>query len=186
MISFFFINIGCNNNITTDDDIYVAVNQTIVELEGETWRNDGSPSYSYLLDQPSNNITFMTDVNEIFKNETINKEFNDRDKKEFIKQLDNFSDFVYNQNRIISKKIIPLSDFEKLFGDKNYFWENYSSKYGSTGYYSISLPLFSYNKEKLLVVVETCGFELDCNGIICLFEKKQGKWKLNKVLYNMT
>ena len=169
---FSLLSFECNKEKANDEYVYEAVNHIIKEMEGESWIMDGSPSYNYLLDRPTNSFSEIYNINELFENEIIKKEFNEIDKKEFIKQQESYSNFEYKQDNILQKKIIVFSDLEKLFKNRSSFWENYKQKYGSSGYYDISFPLFSYDKEKLLVVIQYCGFEADCHGQVCLFEKK--------------
>lgn len=179
-ILFLLICFSCRGQSVSENDIYDAVNDIIEEMEGEEWIKEGKPNRPYILDKPSKDIPFFYDADELFKREAIKEYFSDNDKAAFEKQLKLYYDFVYREGKVRQKKLILLQELEKISG--NNFWELYIDKYGEAGFYDISVPLFSANKQMMLVLVKSCT-PYSCHTEICVFMKVDEKWKKQDTLY---
>jgi hypothetical protein len=177
---------SCKTQTILEDDIYEAVENIIEELEGENWIKEGKLDYQYVLDKSFQHPSFMYNADKLFEKETIKKYFSIEDKKEFENQLEWYKDFSYQQEKIKSKKILHKQELEEIISnDRKSFWEIYISKYGDVGFYDISFPLFSADKKKMLVCVDSYFPYLN-GGAIYLFTKENGKWKIKEVLYMFT
>lgn len=113
--------------------------------------------------------------------------FSKLDVKYIIEQNNERRNFSLNQNFIKSKTIIPnkkLKEFSEQTPNGNNFWGNYSKVYGKTGYYVVSKPLFSLNKEIVIISIgHRCG-ELCGGGSTIILKKINGKWKFIGELLN--
>lgn len=113
--------------------------------------------------------------------------FSKLDVKYIIEQNNERRNFSLNQNFIKSKTILPNEKLRELREQsyiRNNFWKNYSKVYGKKGYYTVSKPLFSLNKE--IVIISTghrCG-ELCGGGSTIILKKINGKWKFIGELLN--
>lgn len=169
---------SCKAQNTLEDDIYEAIENIIEEMEGDDWVKDGKPEYQYILDKSFNKISFMYNAERLFEEETIKKHFSFEDKKAFENQLEWYKDFAYQQEKIKSKKVLHRVALEEIISsDRESFWEVYISRYGDVGFYDISFPLFSTDKNKMLVSIDSCLPHFCISGVY-LFEKENGKWKI--------
>lgn len=177
---------SCKTQSVSEDDIYEALENIIEELEGDNWIKEGRPEYQYILDKSFQATSFMYNVDELFEKETVKKYFSIEDKNEFENQLEWYKDFSYQQEKIKTKKILHKQELEEIIlNDRKSFWEIYISRYGDVGFYDISFPLFSADKKKMLVCVDSCFPYLN-GGAIYLFTKENGKWRIKEVLYMFT
>lgn len=172
------------SKFSQEDEMYDAVNQVIQELEGEGWVAEGRPSYSYILDKPTVGSTqSMEGMEKILSDETTQKYFSEEDIKVLRVQVESYKNTVYNANRIVNKKLISTHKLQHL-AEKDWknIWNVYEQQYGKTGYYNISFPIFSADKNKMLVSIETCGFRSGSMGWVNVYRKEDGKWVFWKTL----
>jgi len=169
---------SCKSQTISEDEIYEAIENIIEELEGEDWIKDGSPGYQYVLDKSFNTTSLIFDTERLFVNEPFEKYFSIEDKKAFQNQVEWYKDFSYQQEKIRSKKILHKQELDDIISsDRKSFWEIYISRYGDVGFYDISFPLFSADKKKMLVGVDSCLPHLCIRGVY-LFTKENGRWKI--------
>jgi len=158
-----------------EDVMHNAVNQIIGEIEGKYWEAEGRPSYGYLVDRSSAAsmipITDQDKLDKFLSEETIGKYFSKDDIKAFKEQALKYKNVVYDENKITSKKIISHIELDKLIQNRDTFWEEYESRYGKTGFYDISFPLFSADGTKMLVAIEHYGLALPVVAT-CTFSKR--------------
>ncbi|MDV6168992.1 hypothetical protein R1T16_11185 [Flavobacterium sp. DG1-102-2] len=182
-----FAFVGCSKPVQ-EDVMHDAVNQIIGEMEGKGWEAEGSPSYGYLVDRSSAAsmipITDEDKLDTFLSEETIRKYFSKEDIEAFKQQALKYKNMVYDKNKITAKKIISHNELDKLIQNRNAFWKEYESRYGKTGFYDISFPLFSADGTKMLVAIEHCRFGSSSSGYVCIFNKVNGRWVVGKPLYS--
>lgn len=170
--------IGCTNHRkidslkVTDDEIYVFVKMVLKDLE-KTQKLE-STQYYYLQDQLAT-PSFVYD-NPNFK---LDKYFQ-KDDLDFIqKQIGERKNFLLIQDsiklkRIISKKTIDSfnNNRKENIDRKSHFLESYKKIYGNNFYNKLSLPIFSKDKETVLIDISSF-FE----GKTIIYRKENNKWK---------
>jgi|GEM_PF-5735728 len=180
-------NVGCSKPVQ-GDVMHDAVNQIIGEMEGKDWEAEGRPSYGYLVDRSSAAsmipICDQRQLDKFLSEETIQKSFSREDIEAFKQQALKYKNVVYDKNKITVKKIILHEELEKLVQNRDNFWNEYENKYGKTGFYDISFPLFSADGTKMLVAIEHYGFGSSSSGCVYIFKKVNGRWIIRKPLYS--
>lgn len=180
-------NVGCSKPVQ-EDVMHDAVNQIIGEMESKDWEAEGRPSYVYLVDRSSAAsmipICDQGQLDKFLSEETIGKYFSKDDIKAFKEQALKYKNVVYDENKITAKKIISHIELDKLIQNRDAFWEEYESRYGKTGFYDISFPLFSADGTKMLVAIEHCRFGSSSSGYVYIFKKVNGRWIIRKPLYS--
>ena len=171
--------IGCTNHekdktsVVTDEDIYMVVNMVLKDLEVSA-KLDGIED-SYLQDEltiPS----FIADTVS-FK---LNKYFSKAEDLDFIQlQFEARKNFVLLQDSIKTKKIISKKIIDSFYDEKNdsisrknQILNNYTKKYGNNFYDRLSLPIFSKDKNTVLIDV---SYFLG-GGKTMIYKKHNGKW----------
>lgn len=168
-----------------EDKIYDAVNQILVDLEGPGWIEEGSLSYNYLLSEPPEYIAFdMKNIEKLFENASLSKYFSPADKAGFIGQNLKYDNFSYEQSKINNKIVLSLTELEKINDatTPENFWSTFEKKFGRTGLYVISFPLFSKDEKSMLVCVESQSFGSETSAWVYIYTKKGEEWKPWKVV----
>lgn len=100
-------------------------------------------------------------------------------------QMQSVKNFTINPKLFNGKEIISSDTIKRYATDKERrwtFWEDYRKKYGEAGYCNISLPLFSKDRQKVIISTwYSCGGTCGQGGIF-IYQKAKGKWKQIKEL----
>lgn len=132
------------------------------------------------LNFPLRNNTYNL-IDSLKKDSTFSK-----DDIEFLEvQLQSAKDFQINHELFNGKEIISKDTIEKFRSGPEgvwTFWETYKKKYGEAGYCNITLPLFSKDKQKVIInIAYSCGGKCGEGGFF-IYQKVKGKWKQIKEL----
>ena len=176
LLAIFFI--SCNKKtelkkeLVSEKEIYEVLNTVLIPYE-----KDNIP-----LD--SNYVSYdQIDVFEMIKHDSllsvkINSAFSKNDIKFINEQRKNIKKFELKQSLLSNIVVIPMDTINKFL--KNNFWSKYYQKYGHRGYNEISLPLFSIDKNVVLMSISyNCG-SLCGGGSVWIFKKVNGKWQFYK------
>jgi hypothetical protein len=154
--------------LVSEKEIYEVINVVL-----------GSINYDELSD--SNFVTEDVFMKYNFKENDYKLDtlFTKKDIQFIRKQFNEVENFRLNQNLLKNMVVIPKDTLSKFQNDKrgkHNFWDNYSKKYGNKGFYTIGLPLFSYDKKTVII---TIGFH--CGGLCGggsteIYKKVNGKW----------
>lgn len=102
-------------------------------------------------------------------------------------QSKNLKSFRFKSEKLPSKTVISsdtLLAFRKTHKSLTDYWKNFKKEFGSTGYCTISMPLFSVDKSKAIIRTSYhCGGFCGGGGTY-IFKKENGKWTLIKTLSN--
>jgi hypothetical protein len=100
-------------------------------------------------------------------------------------QMQSVKNFTINPKLFNGKEIISSDTIKRYATDKERrwtFWEDYRKKYGEAGYCNISLPLFSKDRQKVIICTSySCGGKCGEGGIF-IYQKIKGRWKQIKEL----
>lgn len=111
--------------------------------------------------------------------------FSEDDIKFLEVQLQSEKNFTINPELFNGKEIIPKDTLVKFRSGPEgrwTFWENYRKKYGEAGYCNITLPLFSKDRQKVIISTSySCGGTCGQGGVF-IYQKVKGKWKQIKEL----
>ena len=162
-----------NSPQVTDEEIYMIVNMVLKDLEVSE-KLDGTKD-EYIQDEltiPS----FIADTVS-FK---LNKYFSKAEDLDFLLlQFEDRKSFALLQDSIKSKKIISKKIIDSFYDEKNdsisrknQILNNYIKKYGNNFYYRLSLPIFSKDKNTVLIDV---SYFLG-GGKTMIYKKHNGKW----------
>ncbi len=181
---FIFLLFSCSDIKDKNDEIYLTVDQVILSMEGDDWIKDGKPQHAYILGEPYGVCSF-TDTNLKLIYKVAKKQGFDEKDMEFVKmQISDYANFKYDRNQIMNKTIIPTESIESILESRESFWQRYEELYGNIGFYNISFPLYSVNREKAIVIVEATEFQSGTMGGIYIFEKSNGRFKLSSKVYS--
>ena len=100
-------------------------------------------------------------------------------------QMQSVKNFTINPELFNGKEIIS-SDTIKRYSTEEArrwtFWEDYRKKYGEAGFCNISLPLFSKDRQRVIINTSySCGGKCGEGGVF-IYQKIKGKWKQIKEL----
>lgn len=110
----------------------------------------------------------------------LNKYFSKAEDQYFLQlQFEDRKNFVLLQDSFKSKKIISKKIIDSFYDEKNdsisrknQILNNYIKKYGNNFYYRLSLPIFSKDKNTVLIDV---SYFLG-GGKTMIYKKHNGKW----------
>ena len=107
-------------------------------------------------------------------------EFSGDEITHLIKQLKPSNSVVLDSKMIRSRRIIPIDSVRSMLNKKT-LWNYLRKEYNSDGFSTISYPIFSKDKSKAIIKVESYS-ESGSAGALYLMEKKTGKWALKEQL----
>jgi len=164
-------------------EVYNAVNQILELTENAAQTENPSFSYNVVLER-SDGINFpISNIDELFKDEAIAKYFTEDDKQAFKNQIKEYKIFNYQTDSIRGKTILTATDLRDLKSDHKRFWDKYKRKFGNTGFYDISFPLFSKDRTKLLISIGRNSFKGVSDGGVYIYNKTNEGWRPYKALF---
>ena len=105
--------------------------------------------------------------------------FSSFDKEFFRKQIKQHRNFKWNNKIAKNRQVISERKISKIFKDKQKWWKHFQKKYGSS-YHCFSVPIFTCDKQTVIIYRSThCG-PLCGDGSIDVFTKVNGKWTFKK------
>jgi hypothetical protein len=182
----FLLLIGCKNStdkneiirnqVVTDKDIYEIVN-FVVREQDSLLRKDGIKNnpYKYIIDRDAEPLLDKRDSVCIHKLDTI---FSKEDLIFINAQIQNRKNFKFTGKFINSKKVLyreVLDSIMKESAKTNYQKHPrkiYEEIFGSDMFYTIGLPVFSKDKNTVLV-----KFGGDGSGFIAVYKRINNRWK---------
>lgn len=94
---------------------------------------------------------------------------------EFIFEQYEQRETFYFKDSFAGYTVINVDSLKQL--DTAAFWSSYYSKYGQQGFFAISLPLFSLDKQTAIVNLAFCCGLKCAYGNLKVYKKLGGKWK---------
>ena len=115
---------------------------------------------------------------ELLKMDTI---FNLQDISVMREQATSQSDFKFKQEYINGKTVISLDSLRSHRQMTESFWSQLKDRYGVDDFLTISKPIFSKDKSKVIVTINHYGKRGGSGGTF-VYRKENGTWKNLKML----
>lgn len=105
--------------------------------------------------------------------------FSSSDLDFFRQQIKQHRHFKWNNKIAKGRQVISARKISRIFKDKKKWWKYFQEKYGSS-YHCFSVPLFTCDKQTVVIYRSThCG-PLCGDGSIDVFVKLNGMWTFKK------
>ena len=115
------------------------------------------------------------DLQVIFKDTT----FSSFDKDFFRQQIKKHRNFRWNNKVAKGRQVISERKISRIFKDENKYWNYFQKQYGPS-FHCFSVPLFTCDKQTVVIYRSIhCG-PLCGEGSIDVFVKSNGKWTFKK------
>jgi hypothetical protein len=122
------------------------------------------------IDKPSYEVLESDDSLKLLELDTL---FSKQDLEYIFKQNSNAK--YYQLNKCLDNKTFISIDTLKKFNRED-FWTDFRRKYGQGGFNSISIPLFTCNRDIIIIQCShSCG-RLCGSGGTYIFKKQESKW----------
>ncbi|QYS86432.1 hypothetical protein JJC03_16270 [Flavobacterium oreochromis] len=176
LIYFSIISISCKN-------------KNISEITDKNHIVSDKEIYSFLSSILKNQTKSITKCNNddvlefVQENKELKSMLTEKDLVYIKKQIGNENKFSINSEYLNDYDVIPEGKLKKMFRENrnlNTFWKEFENEYETESFFSISLPIFSLNKEIVIITTEVLhkeGFKARGKQV---YRKVNGEWKLYK------
>ncbi len=160
--------------LVSDSIIYEVVN-FIIESEFNNFKADYSKC-KYLMDMEDRPKLWAEDSLKLLQMDTL---FNQDDLKFIFKQNNWAENFKINKYQLVNHiEIISRDTLVNLMGNNpSIFWERYYKKFGKFGTVSIGLPLFSIDKNTVIVTFSERYGALNGQRSTIIYKRINNNWK---------
>lgn len=161
----------------SDKEIYSVINHVLEELKESELKERTHNDY-VLENLPA--PFFLSENPSMLKE--IKSFFTEADLKFMDSQIKNQKGFKLKQDHLNSKTVIPNKIIDSLSNDsskdrKTILLSNYHKRFGNNYYHYFSLPIFSLDKQ--IVIVDRKSF---FGGSTVIYKKEKGKWVAHRTI----
>lgn len=158
---------------TNSQDLFF-IDKIIATYETENFEKDGFPKVDYILNESVIDKTALSFIQNNRLSGLTSEELchiRNQIKELGIKEVDS--------SMVKSKKIISSKKIYELYQDGyDGFWKNFEALYGKSGFYKISMPLFSKDRNKCVLILEVNYYKMKPTGFVYVCHKENDKWIL--------
>jgi hypothetical protein len=155
----------------------IVSKKDITHFLNDLYKNDRFLHRLKLVDQPFTHYFFRYHLK---KNELFYRHFDTTDLASLQQQICQGDAIRWDSSYVFRSSFISSEEFDSIFLHDN-GWTNFHQQHGD-GYYAISFPIFSFNRDYCVLYIEYSIGGLGGSGEIRFYKKGKLEWKLEKTV----